>query len=100
MRPFARNICNQDLFCQTDAHPVEAFAEENRIMPAILDLTRDVYVTDDRARHELVVETNEQQKVQEPALGMHFASIHVNHIGDCLKGIKGNSDWKCRAEEG
>src|ERR1051325_4933313 len=85
---FPGHICNEYFFEEPDEKTVDAFTYIMYIEFTMIDLVRDMRVTNDRSCHELMIKTNENEELHVRPLCLDFSAIHIDHIRNGLKGVK------------
>jgi hypothetical protein len=80
-------------FCQTDGETGDSVAELLGFEGAGFNLLGDVLVADDRARDKLMKEAHEEEGIWSKTFELlHRSSIDIDHVADCLEGVKTDAD--------
>ena len=83
-------VRNQNLFSKPNQEAMDALCKLFRRFPACPQLRVNGSVLNDRARYQLREHGHVSAEGNQVFLHRRFPPIHINDIGQCLKGIKGN----------
>ena len=86
------HIGDADLFEEPLRKPAQPAPGAIPRMDTVIDLGRNLGVSDNRAGDELVKEAHKEQELERRAGGGDLAAIDIDHIGNGLKGVEGDAD--------
>jgi len=91
----ADSIGNEYFFGKTAEKTADALCDFRQVHGTFCQLCFDVLVLDDRACDQLRKADDVERELCKIFLYGNIPPIHVNDVGHCLKGEKGNADGQC-----
>ena len=92
-------VCDQHLFGKTQNKAARALACHGEAVGAVLQLSGNVCVADDRTCDELGEHGNVSRQIDGVFLCL-LTAVNVNHVADDLEGVEADTDGKYDLEQG
>lgn len=94
VRHIGQVVGENDFFTKSYSEAIPSPIPVLQTFLSVMNLVCKIRIADDGAGNQLREESNVQHDIPQAFL-CRFPTVHIDHIGNCLKRKEGNADWQC-----